>query len=133
MEFLKPARQFLKPFTSYKLAVIVADGPLPGGLAGELNALETQPNALLEGTGGYSTKLILFGGTPFRPIGALPLYHQGTLFTGNSTDTYLHLLPPGCSPPEADLPTTSFFDVHCSLSISNISILTPFFKGGKGD
>jgi hypothetical protein len=94
MEFLPPAQHFLKPFTSYKLAVIVADRPLPGRLAGELNALETQPDALLEGTSSYSTKFIFFGSTPFHPVGALPLYHQGTFFTGNSTNTYLHLLSP---------------------------------------
>ena len=93
-----------KTFAGYELAVIVADGPLLGSLAGELGALETKFDAFSEGTRSYSAKLILFRCTPALPVRALPLDHHGTLLTSNTTDTYLHLLPPGHSPPEADAP-----------------------------
>ena len=82
-----------KTLAGYELAVIVADGPLLGRLAGKLGALKAKFDAFSESTRGYGAKLILFGCTPALLVGAFPLDHHGTLFTGNSTDTYLHFTP----------------------------------------
>jgi len=117
-----------KPFTSYELAVIIADGPLFGRLAGKFSALEAKFNAFSEGTCSYSAKLILFGCTPALPVRALSFDHRGTLFTSNSTDTYLHLSSPVRNPPEADASMTSFFNLHfsfCNLNLEFTSAILP--------
>ena len=89
-----------KTLAGYELAVIVADGPLLGRLAGELGTIKAKFDAFSEGTRSYFTKLILFRRTPALPVGALPLNHHGALLTGDSADTYLHLPSPGHSPLE---------------------------------